>query len=81
MALVNQLGLNSVHLVGFSMGSFIAMRVAARHPALVRTLTLIGPSADAEEPQNMPRYARLIRFVRWFGPRLDCAANDAHPVR
>jgi len=69
VALANELGLNSVHLVGFSMGSFIAMRIAARHPALVRTLTLIGPSADAEEPQNMPRYARLIRFVRWFGPR------------
>jgi pimeloyl-ACP methyl ester carboxylesterase len=69
VALVEQLGLNTVHLVGFSMGSFIAMRIAARHPALVRSLTLIGPSADAEEPQNMPRYARLIRFVRWFGPR------------
>jgi 3-oxoadipate enol-lactonase len=69
VALVAQLGPKKVHLVGFSMGSFIAMRIAARHPALVRSLTLIGPSADAEEPENMPRYARLIRFVRWFGPR------------
>jgi 3-oxoadipate enol-lactonase len=69
VALVARLGLHKVHLVGFSMGSFIAMRVAARHPGLVRSLTLIGPSADAEEPQNLPRYARLIRFVRWFGPR------------
>lgn len=96
VALAEQLGLNTVHLVGFSMGSFIAMRIAARHPALVRSLTLIGPSADAEEPQNMPRYGRLIRFVRWFGPRwiapqmmrilfgdtyLKSAASDAERAR
>jgi pimeloyl-ACP methyl ester carboxylesterase len=69
VALMERLGLHRVHLVGFSMGSFIAMRIAARHPELVRSLTLIGPSSDAEEPQNLPRYAKLIRFVRWFGPR------------
>jgi pimeloyl-ACP methyl ester carboxylesterase len=58
------------HVVGFSMGSFVAMRLAARHPSLVQSLTLIGPSADAEEAENLPRYARLIRFVRCFGPTL-----------
>jgi pimeloyl-ACP methyl ester carboxylesterase len=68
--LIKQLVGGPCHVVGFSMGSFVAMRLAARHPALVRSLTLIGPSADAEEPENQPRYARLIRFVRWFGPTL-----------
>lgn len=58
-----------VHVVGFSMGTFIAMRLAARRPELVRSLTLIGPSAAAEEPENMPKYAKLIRYVRIFGPR------------
>jgi pimeloyl-ACP methyl ester carboxylesterase len=69
-ALIEQLVGGPCHVVGFSMGSFVAMRLAARHPALLRSLTLIGPSADAEEPENRPRYARLIRFVRWFGPTL-----------
>jgi 3-oxoadipate enol-lactonase len=69
-ALIEQLVRGPCHVVGFSMGSFIAMRLAARHPDLVRSLTLIGPSADAEEAANQPRYARMIRFVRWFGPRL-----------
>ena len=69
-ALIKQLAVAPCHVVGFSMGSFVAMRLAARHPDLVRSLTLIGPSADAEEPENLPRYARLIRFVRWFGPTL-----------
>jgi pimeloyl-ACP methyl ester carboxylesterase len=68
--LIEQLVGGPTHVVGFSMGSFVAMRLAARYPSLVRSLTLIGPSADAEEPENLPRYARLIRFVRWFGPKL-----------
>lgn len=65
-----QSGGGPVHLVGFSMGSFIALRVAARRPDLLRSLTLIGPSADAEEPENLPRYRLLIALVRWFGPGL-----------
>jgi pimeloyl-ACP methyl ester carboxylesterase len=68
-ALITALRCGPCHLVGFSMGSFVALRVAARHAALVRSLTLIGPSADAEEPQHLPRYARLIRWVRLLGPR------------
>lgn len=70
VALIEKLTTERVHVVAFSMGTFIAMRVAARRPDLVRSLCLIGPSADAEEPENMPKYRRLIRFVRVFGPRL-----------
>ena len=44
------------------------MRVAARRPGLVRSLTLIGPSAEAEEPENLPRYQLLIKLVSLFGP-------------
>lgn len=69
-ALIETLGLAPSHVVGFSMGAFIAMRLAARHPARVRSLTLIGPSADAEEPANLPRYRVMIGFVRLFGPAL-----------
>jgi pimeloyl-ACP methyl ester carboxylesterase len=69
-ALIGALVEGPCHLVGFSMGSFVAMRVAARRPELVRTLTLIGPSAEAEEAENLPRYALLIRLVTLFGPGL-----------
>lgn len=68
--LITALATGPVHVVGFSMGTFIAMRVAARRPELVRSLCLIGPSADAEEPENIPKYNRLIRLVRLFGPRM-----------
>ncbi|NUB45628.1 alpha/beta hydrolase [Fertoebacter nigrum] len=69
-ALIETLSLDRVHVVAFSMGTFIAMRLAARHPALVRSLTLIGPSAEAEERSNLPRYKALIAFVQLFGPGL-----------
>lgn len=55
------------HVVGFSMGSFIALRLAARHPALVRSLTLIGVSADAENWRKMPAYAAMIALVSLAG--------------
>jgi pimeloyl-ACP methyl ester carboxylesterase len=69
-ALIDKLGLDRVHVVAFSMGTFIALRLAARRPDLVRSLTLIGPSADAEERSNLPRYKALIAFVWLFGPSL-----------
>jgi pimeloyl-ACP methyl ester carboxylesterase len=69
VALIEHLQCSPCHLVGFSMGSFIALRVAARRPELVRSLTVIGASADAEDATNLPRYARLIRLVRLLGPR------------
>ncbi len=69
VVLIESLAQGPVHLVAFSMGTFIALRVAARRPDLVRSLCLIGPSAEAEDPANMPKYRRLIRFVRLFGPR------------
>jgi pimeloyl-ACP methyl ester carboxylesterase len=57
------------HVVGFSMGSFIALRLAARHPALARSLTLIGASADAESSRKMPAYAAMIALVSLAGTR------------
>lgn len=68
-ALIEKLSCSPCHLVGFSMGAFIAMRIAARCPELVRSLALIGPSADAEDPANLRRYSLLIRLVSILGPR------------
>jgi pimeloyl-ACP methyl ester carboxylesterase len=56
-----------VHFVGLSMGGFVGLRLAIRHPELLRSLTLIDTSADPEPAANVPRY-RLLNFVaRWFG--------------
>ncbi len=69
-ALVEVLRCGPAHLVGFSMGAFIAMRVAARRPELVRSLTLIGASADAEDADHLARYNMLLALAVLIGPRL-----------
>jgi 3-oxoadipate enol-lactonase len=68
-SLIEKLRIGRVHIVAFSMGSFIAIRLAARRPDLIRSLTMIGPSADAEDPSKLRLYNALIKFVRVFGAR------------
>lgn len=67
--LITALNLAPVDYVGLSMGGFIGMRLAARHPELVRSLALLETSAEPEPPENVPGYRRLAQVVRWLGPR------------
>ncbi|WP_136657809.1 alpha/beta hydrolase [Nitratireductor sp. XY-223] len=68
--LIESLGVAPCHFVGLSMGGFVGMRLAARRPELLRSLTLIETSAEPEDKSNVPRY-RLLNFIaRWFGLRL-----------
>jgi len=61
--LLDGLGLGQVHLVGASMGGFIAQTVAMEYPGRVRTLTLFMTSTGSRRVgQPKPRvYARLLR--------------------
>jgi 3-oxoadipate enol-lactonase len=68
-ALIQGLGSGPVHFVGLSMGGFVGMRLAARHPELLRSLVLLDTSADPEPPENLPRYRMLAFIARWFGQR------------
>ncbi|WP_342801416.1 alpha/beta fold hydrolase [Nocardia sp. No.11] len=58
-----------VHWVGLSMGGFVGLRLAARHPRLLRSLALLDTSADAEDPTKVAEYQRLAWALRWFGHR------------
>lgn len=68
-ALIRSLAAGPVHFVGLSMGGFVGMRLAARHPELVRSLVLLDTSADPEPPENLPRYRMLAFIARWLGQR------------
>ncbi|WP_204114168.1 alpha/beta fold hydrolase [Shimia biformata] len=68
-ALITHLGVEPCHFVGLSMGGFVGMRLAARRPEMIRTVTLLETSADPEPPENGPKY-RMLNFVaRWVGLR------------
>src|SRR5262245_22819888 len=70
VALLDQLGVSNAHTVGLSMGGFVAVRVAARRPDLVRKLILLETSVGPEPLENIPRYRLLNRVYRMLGPRL-----------
>jgi pimeloyl-ACP methyl ester carboxylesterase len=69
LALLDQLGLDAVHYVGLSMGGFVGMRLAARHPERVLSLTLLDTSAGPEDPENVPKYRLLANIYRLVGMR------------
>lgn len=66
-ALIESLGAAPCHFVGLSMGGFVGMRLAARRPELLRSLTLIETAADEEPRRNVPKYRVMGWFARLFG--------------
>ena len=77
-ALIRTLRLEPCHFVGLSMGGFIGMRLAIRHPELLRSLLLLGTSADPEPPENLPRYRTLNVVARLLGLRV--VAGKVMPI-
>ncbi len=67
-ALLDALGLGSAHVVGASMGGFIAQTLAIRHPARVRSLALMMTSTGSRrvghaKPKLAPRLMRRVGAV------------------
>jgi 3-oxoadipate enol-lactonase len=55
------------HFAGLSMGGFVGMRLAARHPELIRTLTLMNTGSQKESLYNRLRYGFLAQLVKVVG--------------
>ncbi len=66
-ALVKALGVAPCHFVGLSMGGMVGMRLAARRPEILRSLTLVETSADPEPEENVGRYRLLNLVARLVG--------------
>lgn len=66
-ALIQQLCAEPVHFVGLSMGGFVGMRVASRHPKLIKSMVLLETSANPEPVENLPKYKTLNGIVKWLG--------------
>jgi pimeloyl-ACP methyl ester carboxylesterase len=64
VGLFRSLNLTRAHFVGLSMGGFVGMRLAARHPQLIDRLVLMETSADPEV--NAAKY-NILRFIFSIG--------------
>ena len=61
-AFADALGLDSFHLIGFSMGAMTALQFGARHPERLRTLVVVGITTQREPRASVGR--RLMDPVR-----------------
>lgn len=61
LALLDRRGRDRVHLVGLSLGGAVAQWIAARHPARVRTLTLLCTAAKFGAAQGWLDRAAAVR--------------------
>jgi 3-oxoadipate enol-lactonase len=54
--LIQALGIAPTHFAGLSMGGFIGMRIALRHPEDLRDLVLIDTQARSEDQEKLSQY-------------------------
>jgi pimeloyl-ACP methyl ester carboxylesterase len=76
LALIEALDLGPCHFAGLSMGGFVAMRLAARNPNLIKSLILMETSSD-EEP-NTFKYSMLNMIVKLMGVK--AVSNKVMPI-
>ena len=76
--LIERFEIGPCHFVGLSMGGFVGMRLAARRPELVKSLTLMSTRAGPEPSENVPRYKRLNAVARLLG--VDFVSDRVLPI-
>jgi 2-succinyl-6-hydroxy-2,4-cyclohexadiene-1-carboxylate synthase len=64
-ALLAALGLDSVHLVGAAPGGNLALLLASRRPALVRTLTVIDPGLSLDPALSARVREQMVKEFRF----------------
>jgi pimeloyl-ACP methyl ester carboxylesterase len=77
---VDALGIDSFHLLGFSMGAMTALQYAARHPERVRTLVVVGITPQREPRASVGRHlmdpARILAKDPGFAAILSRRHDD-----
>lgn len=72
--LLDALGIESAHVVGFSMGGMIAQALAIEHPARVRTLASMSSNTGSRRA-GRPKVAMLMKAARLPDPTLENAVE------
>jgi pimeloyl-ACP methyl ester carboxylesterase len=82
VAFVDGLGLESFHLLGFSMGAMVSLVFAAHHPDRVRTLAVVGISVEREPRASVARHIMDPSRIDRHDPSLAAALARRHdPVQ
>lgn len=80
--LLEQLGLRQVDVLGWSMGTFVAQRLAVRHPEVLRRLILVGGNPGGSRTVLGPRWVQRAdsdpdagtkTYLKTNFPRTGCA--------
>ena len=69
IALVEKLGLQSVHFIGMSTGGFVGIRVGIQQPAWLRSLVLMDTSAEPDDKNTLRKnnlLLKIVNFVGWY---------------
>jgi pimeloyl-ACP methyl ester carboxylesterase len=81
-AFVDVLGLDTFHLLGFSMGAMTAMRFATRHADRLRTLVLVGITPEREPRATIARRLMDPERIERDDPRWAAELSARHdPVQ
>lgn len=78
IALLDELKIEKCHLVGLSMGGYVAQRVALKRPDLLNSLVLLDTAAEAEKAEEKAEYEKLLKAIHWLG--LKKVSNKVMPI-
>jgi N-formylmaleamate deformylase len=78
---IGALKLDRPHLLGFSMGAETAVRLAATHPALVRTVIVAGANDQALQPQSFVNSPGYQAWYQSFVDYLKALKTQRHEER
>jgi pimeloyl-ACP methyl ester carboxylesterase len=71
------LGINTAHLVGMSLGGFLAQLIALKYPRTVRTITLIASERLAAADPNLPGMSPAVAAYHARAGELDWSDHSA----
>lgn len=74
-AVIKTLRLRKVHLVGHSMGGYVALALAEHNPDIIRTLSLVHSTARADSIRKKQDRDRAVAMVK-----RDCAGFIKHAI-